>query len=146
MPETWESYEPEANMDFRTEYAKTLARNSDQTGMRGCFRIMYGCKCWCVAIRTTCDWNGRILAHIVTLWTMAASIRQLTLGCKCSLVNGYILGNARLHLQHAPATFCIMFAMVASTWAMYGCRHEFMSSILDNVWLHVFDGDILHTE
>ena len=138
-----------SGLNMRRHWSEILLKLACVTA----FWIMYSCKCSCVAFWTTYDCNGRILAHIVTLWTMAASIRQLTLGCKCSLVNGYILDNARLHLQYGLVTFCILFAMVASTWAMYDCMYSMATfwtlcsckySGQGGIWVQVFIGHNLH--
>ena len=131
------------------------------------FWIMYSCKCSCVAFWTTYDCNGRILAHIVTLRTMAVSIRQFTLDCKCTLgVDTYWTKQGCTYSTHwLHFVLCLLWLQVLGqcmavrtnsfppSWTMYDCMCSMATfwtlcrckySGQAGRWVQVFIGHNLH--
>ena len=115
---TWESYEPEANIDFRTKYAKTLGQISDQTGMR--WRHFGQC------MTRSADWKylGQFTKLLAAVLTMHQHFGQWP-----QVLISYIVDNIWLQV------------FLAIYWTMYGST---IGYILDNVWLQVFLCCILH--
>ena len=146
-----------------------MARNSDQTGMRDCMWDYVWLQVLMCSILDNAphDCNGRILAHIVTLRTMAVSIRQLTLGCKCSLVvdTYWTMQGCTYSTHWLYFVLCLLWLQVLGqcmavgtnsfppSWTMYDCMYSMATfwtlcscqySGRASIWVQVFIGHNLH--